>query len=212
MPAAGMPVVRLTRRFALSRASGILLFMLVVLAGCVHNRHQAAVPPTPQPVAEQKPEPEPQLSIPQTVVHLPAAQPVNPDAIPPVPAGPPPAPEKAGTSVPPRPARRASPPKQAETEAESPPATTAQEPAPFQPILSAEEQRRLQGAIEVRRREIDGRLVRAKGHLSDHDKSLVDRINSFLTLSAQAAQRGDYTQADALSERALILARELQVE
>lgn len=112
--------------------------------------------------------------------------------------------------------RRASPPKPVETEAETPPAAPStpqvQEPAPFQPILSGEEQKRIQGAIESRKREIDDRLTRAKGHLTEHDKSLVERITSFITLSTQAAQRGDYTQADALSERALILAREIQVE
>jgi hypothetical protein len=87
-----------------------------------------------------------------------------------------------------------------------------QEQAPIQPILSADEQKRIQGAIEARRREIDDKLGRVKGHSSSHDKSLVERINSFLAQCAQAEQRGDYSQADALSERALILARELQGE
>jgi hypothetical protein len=156
------------------------------------------------------------LSIPQTVVQLPSAQPVNPDAIPAPPAGPPPAPEKSETATSPRPVRRASPPKPAETEEETPPAAppapTAEEPAPFQPILSGEEKKRIQDAIGARRHEIDDLLTRAKRHLTDHDKTLVERITSFLNLSAEAAQRGDFTQADALSERALILARELQVE
>jgi len=200
-----------------SIASGLAVFFLAGLAGCtLHGNQQAAAPPPPKPAAAPQPAPEPQLSIPQTAVQLPSAQAVNPAAIPEAPAGPPPPPEKPETAASPRPVRRTSPPKPAEAEVETPPAapavSTAQEPAPFQPILSGEEQKRIQEAIGARRREIDERLNRAKGHLTDHDKSLVERINSFLTLSSQAAQRGDYTQADALSERALILARELKVE
>ena len=212
--------MRVSSREARARGSGawfgcgLVFLCLMELAGCtLRGQKQAVAPPPPKPAVVQPPAPEPQLSIPQTVVQLPSAQPVNPDAIPPAPVGPPPAAEKAETTIAPKPARRASPPKPVETEAEAPAAAPAvEEPAPFQPILSGEEQKRLQGAIETRKREIDERLTRAKGRLSDHDRTLVDRINSFLTLSAKAAQRGDYTQADALSERALILARELQVE
>jgi hypothetical protein len=205
------------RRMPSCPTGALISFFLVVLAGCNLGGHpQAAAPPPPKPAAVQQPAPEPPLSIPQTVVQLPSAQPVNPDAIPAPPAGPPPVPEKSETATSPRPVRRANPPKPAETEEETPPAAspapTAEEPAPFQPILSGEEKKRIQDAIGARRHEIDERLTRAKGHLTDHDKSLVERINSFLTLAAQAAQRGDFTQADALSERALILARELQVE
>lgn len=187
------------------------------MAGCtLRSKPAATVPPPPQPVAVQPPAPEPQFSIPQTTAQLPSPQPVNPAAIPAAPAEEQPAPEKAV----PRTTRRATPPPvgaaKPDTEAAAPPPAAppeqAAEPAPFQPILSAEEQARLRNAIEVRRREIDDRLARGRGRLSSHDKTLADRIESFLNLSAQAAQRGDYTQADALSERALILARELKIE
>jgi hypothetical protein len=187
---------------------------LVFLSGCtLRSQKPAAVPPAPQPAAVQAPAPEPQLSIPQTTAQLPSPQPVNPDAIPAAPAEEPPAPEKEAprtTRRPPVPPVTGAP----KPESEPPPAQpeNAAEPAPFQPILTAAEQTRLRNATEARRREIDERLARAKGHLSSHDQTLADRIDSFLTLSAQAAQRGDYTQADALSERALILARELKIE
>ena len=86
------------------------------------------------------------------------------------------------------------------------------EQAPIQPILSGDEQKKIQGDIDARKREIDEKLGRAKRNLSSHDKSLMERINSFLAQCAQAEQRGDFAQAGALSERALILAQELQVE
>ena len=86
------------------------------------------------------------------------------------------------------------------------------EQAPIQPILTGEEQKKIQDAIDVRKREIDEKLNRAKGHPSSHDQPLVERIKSFLAQCAEAEKRGDFAQADALSERALILARELESE
>jgi len=193
--------------------------MAVLLTGCSLRGHkQAAVPPPPKPAAQQ-PGPEPQLSIPQTSVNLPAAQNVNPGAIPPAPPVQHTTEEKA--EAPPdtkKPVRRAGPAAGAtkpepEPEQAPPPAETAVvEQPPFQPILSSAEEKRLQDAIAERRRDIAGRLARVKRGLSEHDQGLVDRINSFLKLSADAAERRDYTQADALCERAQILARELQVE
>lgn len=173
------------------------------------------MPPPPKPAAVQPPAPEQPLSIPQTAVTLPSPQPVNPDAIPSVQAAQAPAPEKPDPPPAPKVSRRtaAGPPKaEPEPEPEAPPAPAVEEQAPIQPILGADERKRIQAAIDARRQEIKERLGRAKGHLSSHDKSLVDRIQSFLAQCAQAEQRSDYSQADALSERAVILARELQGE
>ena len=50
------------------------------------------------------------------------------------------------------------------------------------------------------------------GEHADNDKTLVDRIKSSLNLADEAEKRGDYTQADALLQRALVLAQELKVE
>jgi hypothetical protein len=195
-----------------------LILLIVPLVGCTLSAgKQAAVPPPPKPAAVQPPAPEPQLSIPQTAVTLPSPQPVNPDAIPSVQAAQAPAPEKPEAPPAPRASRRtaAGPPKpepEPEAEPEGPPTPAAQEQAPIQPILRGDEQKRIEDAIDTRKREIADKLGRAKRHLSSHDKSLVERINSFLAQCDQAAKRGDYSQADALSERASILARELQVE
>jgi len=197
--------------------SGLSLCLIIPLAGCtLHAAKQAATPPPPKPAAVETPAPEPQLSIPQTAVVLPSEQPVNPDAIPPAPATvQPPAPEKTAPPVVIRSRRAASSvPRQepAEQEAETPPAPPIEEQPPIRPLVSGEEQKRIKSSIESRRRSIEDLLNRAKGHQTDENKALVERINSFLAQSAEAEKRGDFTQADALSVRALILAQELQVE
>jgi len=195
----------------------LFILLIVPLAGCTLGASkQAATPPPPKPAAVQPPAPDPPLSIPQTAVTLPSPQPVNPDAIPVVQVAQTPAPEKAEAPPAPRVAHRppAGPPKQeqeAETEA-PPPAPAVQELAPIQPILKGDEQRKIQDTIESRRHEISEKLSRAKGRLSTHDQSLVERIKSFLVQCEEAEKRGDYSQADVLSERALILAGELQGE
>jgi hypothetical protein len=197
---------------------GFLILAMVPLAGCTLGASkQAAVPPPPKPAAVQPPAPDPPLSIPQTAVTLPSPQPVNPDAIPVVQAAQAPAPPKTDTPPAPKVARRtaAGPPKpDPEPEADSPPTVAAPEQAPIQPILNGDEQKRIQAAMEARKREIAEKLARAKEarRLSSHDQSLVERIQSFLAQCAQAEGRGDYSQADTLSERALVLARELQRE
>jgi hypothetical protein len=190
---------------------------MVTLVGCTLGTGKpAALPPPPAPAAVLPPAPEPPLSIAQTAVTLPSPQPINPDAFPKVQVAqqsPPPA--KPETLPAPRPARHsaANPPKpEPEPEVETPPTPAQPEQAPIQPILKGAEQKRIQEAIDARRKTIAEKLGRAKGHFSDHDQSLVDRIQSFLAQCGQAEQRGDYSQADALSERALVLAGELQIE
>jgi|HubBroStandDraft_6_1064221.scaffolds.fasta_scaffold457541_1 hypothetical protein len=192
------------------------VLLIVPLAGCTLGASkQAVVPPPPKPEAVQQPPPEPQLSTPQTVVTLPELQPVNPGAIPKVQtveAAPP----LEKTEAPPTtrtPHRAAVTTKTTDqgSDAEPPPTPPAPEQAPFQPILNADELKRIKGDIDGRKKEINEKLSRAKGHsLSEHDQSLVDHINSFLAQCQLAEARGDYSQADALSERALILAKELQ--
>ena len=188
-----------------------------MLAGCtLHADRQAAVPPPPKPAVAPQPAPEPQLSIPQTTAQLPIAQPVNPDAIPREKPPQPSASEKPEAPQPARTARRPKPIDTSEQADEAPaaaaPAPAAEEKAPFEPILSPEQQNQLKAAIAARRLQIDDRLARAKGRVSSSDKVLIDRINSFLRLSDAAALRGDFTQADALSDRAYILAQELKIE
>jgi hypothetical protein len=197
----------------------LLILLMVPLAGCTLGTPKtAATPPPPSPQAAPAPAQEAQLSVPQTSVTLPGQQEFNPDSIPKAPAAAPvaPAPEKAEAPPPVRISRRAAAagPQRTETEAEpDPPAAPAapavQEQARIQPVLSDEDLRKFKTNIELRKKEIADRLKGSKGALSAHDKTLADRINSFLSQCDVAEKRGDYSQADALSERALVLAKEL---
>jgi hypothetical protein len=197
---------------------GFLILLIVPLAGCTLGANkQTALPPPPKPAAVQPPAPEAPLSIPQTAVTLPSPQPVNPDAIPKVEvAQQTPAPEKPEAPPPTRPSHRpASPqPKQSEEAEPEPPSTpVVQEPAPpIQPILSADDQNRIRASIDTRKKEIAETLRRIQKRLSTHDKTLVEHIRSFLAQCDEAEKRGDLSQADTLSERAAVLAKELQVE
>lgn len=190
----------------------LLIILLVPLAACtLGTKKQAATPPPPHPPAVQAPVQEAQLSIPQTSVTLPGEQKFNPDAIPKVPAQVAP-PEKTEAAPAPRVSRRIPagpqrPDPETETEAPAPPAVPAK--APLQPMLGDEEQRNYKVAIEKRKKEIADRVRLAKGRLSEHDKSIEQRIDSFLAQCEEAEKRGDYSQADSLSERAAVLARDL---
>jgi hypothetical protein len=198
---------------------GFLILLIVPLAGCTLGANkQTALPPPPKPAAVQPPAPEAPLSIAQTAVTLPSPQPVNPDSIPKVQvaAQEPSAPEKPETPPPARAARRTAPPatkQEPEAEPEPPSTPVVQEPAPpIQPILSADDQNRIRASIDTRKKEIAETLRRANRRLSTHDKTLVERIRSFLAQCDEAEKRGDLSQADTLSERAAVLAKELQVE
>lgn len=79
--------------------------------------------------------------------------------------------------------------------------------------MPPDESRRIHDEIEKRKAEIAALLNRAKKRrLSAEERNSMERIRSFLSLSDEAAGRGDMRQAEALSERALVLARELQNE
>jgi hypothetical protein len=200
-----------------------ILCLMVALAGCtLRANRQASTPPAPNPDAV-KPVVQPPLSIPQTSARLPSPQDVNPAAIPPEepPEEPAAAPEKADTQPPsknntkraagPPPAKPAETPATPEPEAPAAAAPVVSETAPFQPIISTEQQNKLKTSIASRRSDIAALLAKAGEH-PGNDQTQIDRIHSFLKLSEEAAQHGDYTQADALAERALILAQELKVE
>ena len=81
----------------------------------------------------------------------------------------------------------------------------------LQEAVSPEEKRRLADGINNRKREINDILQQAsRRNLTDGDRGIVERVHSFLQLSDQAASRGELRQADSLSERALVMARELR--
>lgn len=174
------------------RVETILVFALAIaLAGCVTGGKppvvQAAAPPAPQ---------QP-LSVPQTQVQLPPEQPVNPDAL---------ATPQAPAPEPPRRPAQTPRPEPAVTSPSSPPAR-----GPIQDIVPAVEQKRLQDEAITRKRETKRLLDLAKAHgLNSREKSAVQRIESFVQQSDAAEKRNDMRQADALADRALILAQGLQ--
>ena len=219
--------MRITPTRACACMRGAVLCLMVALAGCtLHARRQASLPPPPNPDVV-KPAAEPPLSIPQTSASLNYPREWNAAAIPPEqPPQDPPVPEKVEVA----PAahspqhKAATPPAKPPETSEAPaavvppepeqpaaPAPAASETAPFQPIIPADQQKQLQNAITARKRDVLSLLAKAGEH-GGNDKTLVDNIKSFLNLAEDAEKRGDFTQADNLSERALVLAQELKVE
>jgi len=189
--------------------------LILLLSSCSLRRKPEAkvAPPPPKPAAAKPVRREP-LSVPQTAVTLPPPQPVDPAAVH-VPAAPPPTPPAPENDHPTRPARRpqspAAQPVPATKPETPPPSAIAEERPRLQEIVSPQEQRKIAEAIAARKREIGQVLEQAVSRtLTDHEKNLEERVRSFLQLSDQAAGRGDWRQADALSDRALVLARELR--
>lgn len=212
---------RYLRRIGYGRSFAPSVFCLLIFAlstGCSlrpGTRAASAVPPPPSPPAAAPEVPAQQevpVSVPQTEVQLPAPQPVSPDALATIPA--PPAAEQEEPERPARTPRRAPAPAVRKPEtavAEAPPNPPVEEARPrIQPIVPSIQVRRLQEEIESRKRAVKELVSRVPRNPSAAERAVVERIQSFLLLSDQAAKRGDMAQASALSERALVLARELQ--
>jgi hypothetical protein len=192
-------------------AAGLAFVLALSMAACA----TAAKPNSIAPPAPVQP-----LSVPQTQVQLPPPQPLNAEAIP-HPASPqplnsaaaavPPPPEPAAPPGAPGNVRRppVSPPPKAEPVGPAAQPATP-ERAPIQQIVPADERRRLQDSAAARKRETRRLVEQAKAHrLSSAQNRVVIRIQSFIAQSDDAEKRGDMRQADALAERALILAKEL---
>lgn len=195
-----------------------ILAVTVSLAGCtLRGRKPQPVPAAPTPAPPPAPKPSGPLSIPQTSVEFPPPQPVDPRALETAAETPPPEPEPAPAKTPRRPA-----PAPAATGSQAPlpvapppevpaPAPVVEERPRLQEPVSPEEKRRLADEINNRKREINDILQQAsRRNLPDGDRGIVERVHSFLQLSDQAAARGELRQADSLSERALVMARELR--
>ena len=70
--------------------------------------------------------------------------------------------------------------------------------------------RKWRSPLERRKAEIEGLLKGVNpNRMSTDQKAVMERIRSFQTVADEAAKRGDFHSADAISERALILAKEL---
>jgi len=190
---------------------------VILLAGCSLRGKPAksvVVPAAPKPVAATKPAaPPPVLSIPQTRVELPKPQPLDPAALVTEPRAPE-LPEPPPAVVPARP-RRTSPsasqpasPAAAAPAASTPPPETRET---FQEIVSPAELKRLQDQALARRREATQILDQlSRRQLTSAEQGVGATIRNFLALSEEAEKHNDPRQANALAERAQILAKELQ--
>jgi hypothetical protein len=180
--------------------------LALALASCLQRGPaKAAAPVTP---AAPKPAPAPAaplppLSTPQTRAELPAFQPIDPAAL-----------ETESPTPDPPPAKPATPkrPPNAVTVTPPPAAQPAEPPRPpIQEMISLTELKRLQDQVQARRKEVAQILDQVgRRHLSREQEVARNNIRNFLTLSDEAEKRGDMRQADALAERAQLLARDLQ--
>lgn len=189
----------------------IVAIVSVVASGCVMSG-KTAKPVTPAPVVAKPvvppppaPPPEP-LSVPQTQVELPRPQEVDPAAFA---TDAPVTVELPGPPAAPRPpaVRR---PTRTETPPQAVPATPEPAPSPIQEIVSPAEAKRLQDQAIARRRDAQS-IVDQLSHrqLTPAEKDVVTRITSLLTSSVDAERKNDMKLADALADRAQILARDL---
>jgi hypothetical protein len=193
--------------------------MAFALAGCVlpgkAPKTASVVPVAPKPVANTAPAPPPPspLSIPQTRVELPRPQPLDPDAL--VTEATPPPPAEAPPTAAKSPLRRNNaPPKPSEAPPATPPAVAPpaaeSERGLLQEIVPATELKRLRDSAQGRRKVINQILEQLKNRsLNSSQRSVFDAITSFVASSVEAENNGDMRQADALAERAQILATEL---
>jgi hypothetical protein len=200
------------------------------LTGCLLSKKQQAKivtppPPAPKP-AEPAVRPEP-LSIPQTQTQLPPPQPITPEALATV-QSPPQTPEAQTTpATNSRPLRRTGPvagPKpesavgpavagQSATAQAAPPTTPTPDTEPraiVQEIIPPAELKQLQESVAARKQEIRKVLDAVQSRQLTHDqRASVLRIQSFLQQSEDAEKKNDWRQANTLSERAQVLAKEL---
>ena len=206
----GLPCERSVRGAAFI----LILALAVLLAGCFLQGKQPAAqttPAPPAPAAKSSAAPPQPLSVPQTQIEIPTPQPVSEAAL------------AAGQTsqdapepvAPPRPVRRSPPAvNAARPEAPASPAAT-EEPtrAPIQEVLTADESKRLQDSAAEHKHEIRRLVDQARlRRLNGHELSVVARIEGMVKLSDDAGAKGDMREADALAERALVLAKDLDSE
>ena len=190
----------------------IAVLLTVVMAGCeLRGKPKTAIPAVPvaaKPAPAPLPPPAPALSIPQTQVVLPPYQPLDPAAL--SAEVPPPVEEEV---QPPAPTRPTPPRRTPATSTPAPPlAVPAPEPAQpqIQEIVPAAEAKRLQEQAQARRRDVQQMLDQLqRRQLNSTQQGVVTTIRSLFAASADAEKRNDMKLADALADRAQILARDL---
>ncbi len=194
------------------------LALVVTGCGCVTGGKPAkvaGVPAAPQPqqpvtVPPRPSSPEPPISYPQTVVSLPRMRPVPPESI-----GEPPTEEPTPVRTPR--SKPASPgakelPASGELRAPEPskPGPPPAETAPAPALMRTDQNARTAQQIETRIRTVRDTLQR----LGDQTRSpnvdaSLSRIRSLLNLADRALKRRDLGQADSLTDRAEVIARDL---
>ena len=200
----------------MSRATiSVVILGAALAAGCsmrAKAKPASTIPVTPKPApVEIARAAEPPYSVPQTDVVLPRPQPVNPEALPPArPLAPVPEPQ-------PNKAARVTPPSQTQTQREA----TVQQPPPqppparqrVRPVQSERDRRRMLNEIESRRRSTEDLLAKVRRRqTSDQERDTIERINGFLEQVKTALAKEDLQQAEALSNRALLLSQDLASE
>jgi hypothetical protein len=171
--------------------------------------------PHPQPTVSAPAADEP-ISVAQTNIVLPKPQPIQAEALATLPPETPPAPEPLNHTTKPRApaAPRPEPRPQAGAQTAQgpppPPVSPATSRPRIRPVESPADQHRLLTEIGARQRQVQDILAKAKTRqLSDAEKSAADRIQAFLEQTEAALKDKDLQQADALSNRALLLCPEL---
>jgi hypothetical protein len=96
-----------------------------------------------------------------------------------------------------------------------PPAAPPPEPPTarprIRPVESAAERQRLLAGITTRQRQVQDALAKARNRqLTEAEKSAVERIQAFMTQTEAALKDQDLQQAEALSNRALLLCQVLE--
>ena len=197
---------------------GMAATLIALTCGCVTGKPPvvAAVPRAPQPAGSSAPvtTPEPPISYPQTVVRLPRPQPIPPDSITEPPVEEPPVvrpssrgrmPAVAPTAVPPT---REAP----AVEVRAPGTLRPAGPVPeATPALTRTDENSVSGVqIEPRIQAVREMLGRLGGGKRTADLNVsIARVQSLLTLAKRALDRHDLRQADSLTERAEVIARDL---
>jgi hypothetical protein len=202
------------------------VIFILLAAGCIGTVGCAAkaartapvaTPAAPQPrlAANTSAADEP-ISIAQTNVVLPKPQPIQPEALSAPPPEAPRAPEPLNQTAKPRvpAAPKPEPRQQAGAQAVQGPAPPPPNPAAsrprIRPVESAADQHRMLTEIGARQQQVRDILAKAKmRNLSDAEKSAAERIQAFLDQTEAALNDKDLQQAEALSNRALLLCPEL---
>lgn len=191
--------------------------LATAMAGCIiHGKQNAVTPPVPVPAAAVPAKSNEPLSLPQTHVQLPPAQPpLDPDALDtqqqPTLRNLPPATQTPSPVVTPRrtPVTASTPPKPDPPEP-APPAVTEPPRPSIQELLPESKQNQLKEAATANRKQVRAWLdAHSTQRFTGQAKQTRDTIQSLLKASEEAERRGEFPEAAQLAERAFSLLKGL---